>query len=373
MDAGQDRRAGGQRAHRHAAQQGQARLLQARIDLAREIHERVVQRLFGISLALGSEHGLSDEARRRCADEMQAALGGPARRAVAAARSARVIDTGATLRAELERLGRPTGGPAAGGRLGRGHGVAARARAARAVRARRGAAQRAQARAAHLGATWTCRPARTPSRSRSATTARVRSTARHGHGAAAGGGGGAPARRRRGVRARARRTGGCGWWCPASRRLTSDESRAQPARAGGGRPRRGALGLPAAAAEQPWVERCLAAPSSEEALELARRYEPHVALVDLFLGEESGAELCEAIRRESPAHARAADLRRRLDLAPGGAARPAHRASCRRTGRRHDVADGGARWWAKGMTVFAPAPGAALGGALGARARGARR
>ena len=52
--------------------------------------------------------------------------------------------------------------------------------------------------------------------------------------------------------------------------------------------------------EQPWVERCLTASNAEEALDLARRYEPHVALVDLFLGEESGAELCEAIRRESP-------------------------------------------------------------------------
>jgi len=52
--------------------------------------------------------------------------------------------------------------------------------------------------------------------------------------------------------------------------------------------------------EQPWVERCLTAASVEEALEMARRYEPHVALVDLFLGEESGAELCEAITRESP-------------------------------------------------------------------------
>ena len=74
MDDRQDRGARRQRPHRHE-QQGQARLLQARIDLAREIHERVVQRLFGISLALGSEQGLSDEARRRCADEMQAALG----------------------------------------------------------------------------------------------------------------------------------------------------------------------------------------------------------------------------------------------------------------------------------------------------------
>jgi DNA-binding NarL/FixJ family response regulator len=52
--------------------------------------------------------------------------------------------------------------------------------------------------------------------------------------------------------------------------------------------------------EQPWVERCLSASDVEEALELTRRYEPHVALVDLFLGEQSGAELCEVIRRESP-------------------------------------------------------------------------
>jgi DNA-binding NarL/FixJ family response regulator len=52
--------------------------------------------------------------------------------------------------------------------------------------------------------------------------------------------------------------------------------------------------------EQPWVERCLSARGADEALELARRYEPHVALVDLFLGERSGAELCEALRRVSP-------------------------------------------------------------------------
>jgi DNA-binding NarL/FixJ family response regulator len=52
--------------------------------------------------------------------------------------------------------------------------------------------------------------------------------------------------------------------------------------------------------EQPWVERCLTALNGDEARELARRYEPHVALVDLFVGEESGAEMCEALRRESP-------------------------------------------------------------------------
>jgi two-component system response regulator DesR len=51
---------------------------------------------------------------------------------------------------------------------------------------------------------------------------------------------------------------------------------------------------------QPWVERCLAARTGAEALELVRRYEPHVALVDLFLAGESGADVCAAIRAESP-------------------------------------------------------------------------
>jgi DNA-binding NarL/FixJ family response regulator len=52
---------------------------------------------------------------------------------------------------------------------------------------------------------------------------------------------------------------------------------------------------------QAWVERCLSARTTGEALELARRYEPHVALIDLFVGKDSGAELCEAMRRDSPA------------------------------------------------------------------------
>jgi DNA-binding NarL/FixJ family response regulator len=53
-------------------------------------------------------------------------------------------------------------------------------------------------------------------------------------------------------------------------------------------------------AEQPWVERCLAARTGEEALELVRRYEPDVALVDLFVGRESGVDVCQAIRQASP-------------------------------------------------------------------------
>lgn len=52
--------------------------------------------------------------------------------------------------------------------------------------------------------------------------------------------------------------------------------------------------------EQPWVERCLSARNGGEALVLARRYDPHVALVDLFVGQESGAEICERLRTAFP-------------------------------------------------------------------------
>ena len=52
--------------------------------------------------------------------------------------------------------------------------------------------------------------------------------------------------------------------------------------------------------EQPWVERCLSARNADEAFQLATRYDPHVALVDLFVGQESGAEICERLRAISP-------------------------------------------------------------------------
>ncbi len=51
--------------------------------------------------------------------------------------------------------------------------------------------------------------------------------------------------------------------------------------------------------EQPWVERFLSARTGDEAVELTRRYTPHVALVDLFLGAESGAEVCTRLRAAS--------------------------------------------------------------------------
>jgi two-component system response regulator DesR len=52
--------------------------------------------------------------------------------------------------------------------------------------------------------------------------------------------------------------------------------------------------------QQPWVTRVLSARGGEEAIRLAARYRPHVALIDLFIGEESGAEVCERLRAAEP-------------------------------------------------------------------------
>jgi two-component system response regulator DesR len=52
--------------------------------------------------------------------------------------------------------------------------------------------------------------------------------------------------------------------------------------------------------EQPWVERCLAARTGAEALALLPSLRPDVALVDLFLAGESGADVCDSIRKASP-------------------------------------------------------------------------
>ena len=51
---------------------------------------------------------------------------------------------------------------------------------------------------------------------------------------------------------------------------------------------------------QSWVERCAAARSAEEALEQIPALRPEVALVDLFLADSSGAELCQEIRERFP-------------------------------------------------------------------------
>jgi signal transduction histidine kinase len=52
-----------------------ARGLSERIDLIREIHDRVIQRLFGLVLVLGSDEELDAEKRRVCHDELREVLG----------------------------------------------------------------------------------------------------------------------------------------------------------------------------------------------------------------------------------------------------------------------------------------------------------
>jgi len=51
-----------------------ARRLSERISLIQQIHERVIQRLFGLLLALGSEEELSSEQRAMCHDEVRKVL-----------------------------------------------------------------------------------------------------------------------------------------------------------------------------------------------------------------------------------------------------------------------------------------------------------
>jgi signal transduction histidine kinase len=73
------------------SQRERAAQLEHRLDLAREVHDGVIQRLFGVSLALSGGE-LSPEARRRCAEEVQGAL----------------ADLRATLQRSLGRAPRPT-------------------------------------------------------------------------------------------------------------------------------------------------------------------------------------------------------------------------------------------------------------------------
>ena len=279
-------------------QQERTRRLGERLDLAREIHESVLQRLFGVSLALGRRAAARPRGARALPDRDAGGAGRPAARARAAARAAAARDRhDARGRArpgqEVARRGRR-------GRLARRVDRARRRRAARAVGAGRGAAQHRQARRPLAGRGRGRRATRTRSCSRCATTAPGRAPGTRGWAC------GWP-RSRRSSRAASsspgRSTaigGGCGWCVPLQR-----EERVMDDR------RLRVLvvddhdvvhwGFRVLLGEQPWVERFFQARTGAEALALARAHKPHVALVDLFLAGESGAELCAAIREASPA------------------------------------------------------------------------
>jgi two-component system response regulator DesR len=48
------------------------------------------------------------------------------------------------------------------------------------------------------------------------------------------------------------------------------------------------------------VERCIPARSAEEAMQLTRRYEPHVALIDVFFAGGSGMDVCRQLKELRP-------------------------------------------------------------------------
>jgi two-component system response regulator DesR len=61
------------------------------------------------------------------------------------------------------------------------------------------------------------------------------------------------------------------------------------------------IGLRLVLQRQDWVTRIIGARQRSDAIMLAVRHQPRVALVDLFVGEEFGTEICVAIRRAAPA------------------------------------------------------------------------
>jgi signal transduction histidine kinase len=88
-----------------ATQAEKAQQLEQRIDLAREIHEGVMQRLFGVSMALDGDGDLPETARHRCAAETQAALG-DLRTAIQRPLGRTTRATKTTFLAEVQRLAR---------------------------------------------------------------------------------------------------------------------------------------------------------------------------------------------------------------------------------------------------------------------------
>ncbi len=91
-------------------QQERTRRLGERLELAREIHERVMQRLFGVSLALSAEKALDPDERERCRVEMQEALS-DLRSALERPLAPLAQETGTTLASELARVVQAPGPP----------------------------------------------------------------------------------------------------------------------------------------------------------------------------------------------------------------------------------------------------------------------
>jgi DNA-binding NarL/FixJ family response regulator len=110
-----------------------------------------------------------------------------------------------------------------------------------------------------------------------------------------------------------------------------------------------------------WVERYLAAQTAEEAIEVTRLHEPHVALVDVVVGEDSGATLCHRLREVCP-RTRVLLMSRNQGISAQSARAAGAYGSVPKDWSAPDLASA-ARMVGLGMTVFAPdreQPGALL-------------
>ncbi len=107
--------------------------------------------------------------------------------------------------------------------------------------------------------------------------------------------------------------------------------------------------------KQSWVESCASASSAAEAITYLRGNRVDVALVDLILGYESGADLCEEIRSISPGTGV-------LLISGAGTISPAAARAAGASGfvskdwRAADIT-AAVRMVARGMTVFEPTAG----------------
>lgn len=59
-------------------------------------------------------------------------------------------------------------------------------------------------------------------------------------------------------------------------------------------------GLRSLLADAPWVASCLLASNADEALIVARRHQPQLALISTSLGGRSGPELCRSLKEHMP-------------------------------------------------------------------------
>jgi DNA-binding NarL/FixJ family response regulator len=103
---------------------------------------------------------------------------------------------------------------------------------------------------------------------------------------------------------------------------------------------------------QPWVERCLAAMSADDAVRLVGEHRPHVALVGAVVGEAPGLEVCGRLRDASPETSVVlmADAGR---ISAAGARSAGASGYVSTSWSGEDIADV-LRVVARGVTVFAP-------------------